>query len=84
MTAFLIPYYNHPKTIAPLVELLGAYNLDIIIVDDGSNVESKQALQAIYAHNNPKIHIITREQSRMFIIHQLKMPLKKMEFLFIM
>ena len=63
MTAFLIPYYNHPKTIAPLVELLGAYNLDIIIVDDGSNVESKQALQAIYAHNNPKIHIITREQN---------------------
>lgn len=63
MTAFLIPYYNHPHTIVPLVELLKPYGLDIIIVDDGSNVESKQVLQIIVAQNNPKTHIITREQN---------------------
>lgn len=27
--AFLIPYYNHPKTIKSLVDYLSKYNIDI-------------------------------------------------------
>ena len=43
--AFLIPYYNHPKTIKSLVDYLSKYNIDIIVVDDGSDHKSKEALK---------------------------------------
>lgn len=45
--AFLIPFYNHPERINELVEALRAYELDIIIVDDGSNSASKEVLGRI-------------------------------------
>ncbi|MCH5322632.1 MAG: glycosyltransferase family 2 protein [Helicobacter sp.] len=66
---FLIPYYNHPATIQKLVSYLSKYELDILIIDDGSNEESKKALREIpNAHfidfnpkvENFKIHIFTR------------------------
>ncbi|RDU73639.1 glycosyltransferase family 2 protein [Helicobacter aurati] len=60
---FLIPYYNHPAKIIELVETLCAYNLSILLIDDGSNQDSKQVLQtlqadyiesidSLYPHNN--------------------------------
>ena len=39
-----IPYYNHPDAISVVVEQLLAHNLDCIIVDDGSDEESKRSL----------------------------------------
>ncbi|WP_191337680.1 glycosyltransferase family 2 protein [Helicobacter pullorum] len=47
---FVIPYYNHPKTIYKLIEYLVQFHLDILIVDDGSNVESKETLRDIQEH----------------------------------
>lgn len=46
---FLIPYYNHPRHISTLVNILQQYNIDILIIDDGSNMESKQELQKLNA-----------------------------------
>lgn len=48
--AFLIPYYNHPKTIKSLVDYLSKYNIDIIVVDDGSDHKSKEALKNLNIH----------------------------------
>jgi glycosyltransferase involved in cell wall biosynthesis len=41
---FLIPLYNHGKTLAPVLSCLAVYELPVIIVDDGSNGETKQLL----------------------------------------
>jgi glycosyltransferase involved in cell wall biosynthesis len=38
---FIIPVYNHGKTLVPLVKELGRFALPIIIVDDGSDAETK-------------------------------------------
>lgn len=67
--AFLIPYYNHPATIQKLVSYLLKYELDILIIDDGSNEEAKKSLKELpnahfIAFNSQikdfKIHIFTR------------------------
>ena len=55
----LIPYYNHPEAIGHVVKQLSAYNLHIIIVDDGSNEISKLALQSF--KDSPGITLVTRE-----------------------
>lgn len=40
----LIPTYNHGKTMDALLTKLSAFNLSCIIIDDGSNVETKTLL----------------------------------------
>ena len=55
--AFLIPYYNHPDTIASLCNYLKRYNIDIIVVDDGSDQNAKNALKNLNAQ------ILTRTQN---------------------
>lgn len=44
---FVIPIYNHHDTIATTVEALLPYQLPIIIADDGSDSQTKQALQQL-------------------------------------
>ncbi|MDR2842039.1 MAG: glycosyltransferase family 2 protein [Spirochaetaceae bacterium] len=44
---FLIPVYNHGKTALPLVEKLADFGIPIILVDDGSNSETKEYLKKI-------------------------------------
>lgn len=44
---FLIPCYNHGSTIADVVSSLKPFNLPFIVVDDGSNSETKQALHTL-------------------------------------
>ncbi|AAV80975.1 glycosyltransferase family 2 protein [Idiomarina loihiensis] len=44
---FLIPIYNHDKTITATVERLLPYELPIIIVDDGSNDHTKEVLATL-------------------------------------
>lgn len=47
---FVIPYYNHPKTIINLVEILKPFGLSIVIVNDGSNEESSLMLEQLNAN----------------------------------
>lgn len=44
---FLIPCYNHGSTVAAVIESLKSYALPIILVDDGSNHETKQHLKPL-------------------------------------
>lgn len=55
---FLIPFYNHPHFIEKLVENLLLYKIDIIIVDDGSNKDSKLILNSL-----KNVKILTRKQN---------------------
>lgn len=41
---FVIPVYNHPNYLAPLIEHLHQFDLPIIVVNDGSDVECTQVL----------------------------------------
>lgn len=43
----VIPTYNHHATIAATVEKLSRFNLDIFIIDDGSNNETKAVLTTL-------------------------------------
>ncbi len=49
---FLIPCYNHGSTIAAVVSSLDPFLLPFIIVDDGSNDETKQALTQVAQQEN--------------------------------
>lgn len=60
-TLFLIPYYNHPATIKSLVAELKRFDLDILIIDDGSDEASKKALKEL--ENTPKLQIYTRAKN---------------------
>lgn len=48
---FLIPCYNHGSTIAAVVESLSHFALPIIVVDDGSDEQTKQALAKLSPQN---------------------------------
>lgn len=50
--AFTIPVYNHPYYLADLVEFLTPFNLPIILVNDGSNVQTTQVIQNLAQQNN--------------------------------
>ncbi|MCL2066638.1 MAG: glycosyltransferase family 2 protein [Treponema sp.] len=45
----VIPVYNHGKTAGSLVENLSRLGLPVIIVDDGSNEDTKSCLEKIYS-----------------------------------
>ncbi|MCP3697719.1 MAG: glycosyltransferase family 2 protein [Aliivibrio sp.] len=49
---FLIPCYNHGKTVPAVVESLMSFGYPMLIVDDGSNRETKQILAGIVAKND--------------------------------
>ncbi|MDD9178876.1 MULTISPECIES: glycosyltransferase family 2 protein [Aliivibrio] len=55
---FLIPCYNHGKTVPAVVESLMSFGYPMLIVDDGSNRETKQILADVTANNN-QITLIT-------------------------
>ena len=54
----IIPFYNHPDAIGHVVEQLLKYDLDIIIVDDGSDLKSKESLKALLSP--PKVTLVIR------------------------
>lgn len=54
----IIPFFNHPDAIGHVVDQLLTYDLDIIIVDDGSDAESKETLKALLV--SPKATLVTR------------------------
>jgi predicted LPLAT superfamily acyltransferase len=52
----LIPTYNHHQVLSKIVSRLLEVGLDIFIVDDGSNEETKKALAAL-TNNHSSIHL---------------------------
>lgn len=54
----LIPYYNHPDAIGSVVNNLLRYNLNVIIIDDGSGADSKKALFPLLKES--KVTLLTR------------------------
>lgn len=55
----LIPFYNHPDAIGYVVNRLSAFNLHIIIVDDGSDERSKLSLKPLLSL--PNVTVVTRK-----------------------
>jgi len=53
----LIPVYNNPKTIGKVVLGLQHYMEDVIIADDGSNPETRTAIDQLAAHDPEHIHV---------------------------
>lgn len=45
--AFVIPVYNHPKTVAGVVAKVSAYGLPVFVVDDGSDDETRRVLDEL-------------------------------------
>ena len=54
----LIPYFNHPDAIGAVVDQLLPYDLNIIIVDDGSSAHSKRCLEPLL--QSPRVSLATR------------------------
>lgn len=59
--AFLVPFYNHPQNIKALVAALKTYELPVIVVDDGSDEESKLILAEL--ERTEGILLLTRAQN---------------------
>lgn len=59
--AFLVPFYNHPQNIKALIAALKAYELPVIVVDDGSNEASKLILAELERADD--ILLLTRAQN---------------------
>ena len=60
--AFLVPLYNHGKTMYSLAAALVQYKIPIIIVDDGSNRETKDALAKVPAAF-PQVTLVTLKKN---------------------
>jgi glycosyltransferase involved in cell wall biosynthesis len=54
----LIPYYNHPDAIGAVVTQLLPYEINILIVDDGSSAESKKVLVPLLQES--RVSLVTR------------------------
>ena len=59
--AFLVPFYNHPQNIKALIATLKAYELPVIVVDDGSDEASKLILAEL--ERTEGILLLTRAQN---------------------
>ena len=59
--AFLVPFYNHPQNIKALIAALKAYELPVIVVDDGSDEASKLILAEL--ERTEGILLLTRAQN---------------------
>jgi len=59
----LIPNYNHGSTINELLKQLATYELPCILIDDGSNEETKQKLEEA-KHTFPWVTLITLPENQ--------------------
>lgn len=61
----LIPTYNHYKALKGVVEKIIDFNIDILIVDDGSNQETKSIIKTIIEQYPKIIHLcLTTNQGK--------------------
>ncbi|HCG6168877.1 TPA: glycosyltransferase family 2 protein [Vibrio parahaemolyticus] len=61
---FLIPCYNHGSTIADVVASLSSFDLPVLVVDDGSNEDTKQALSALSEQGLIKLISLSENQGK--------------------
>ena len=61
---FLIPCYNHGSTIAAVVSSLNSFELPFLLVDDGSNAETKHALQIVAQEENVTLVTLAENQGK--------------------
>ncbi|MGD8118834.1 glycosyltransferase family 2 protein [Vibrio sp. TRT 29B02] len=61
---FVIPCYNHGSTIAAVVSSLKPFDLPFIIVDDGSNANTKQALIDVAEQDNVTLVTLAQNQGK--------------------
>ncbi|MEF1255081.1 glycosyltransferase family 2 protein [Vibrio sp. M260112] len=61
---FVIPCYNHGSTIAAVVSSLKPFDLPFIIVDDGSNANTKQALIDFAEQDNVTLVTLAQNQGK--------------------
>lgn len=61
---FLIPCYNHGSTIAAVVSSLKPFDYPFIIVDDGSNSETKHALNELTSQDNVTLITLAENQGK--------------------
>ncbi|WP_315905215.1 glycosyltransferase family 2 protein [Vibrio fluvialis] len=54
---FLIPCYNHGSTVAAVLDSLARFEFPVLLVDDGSNQETKAALSEAAQRDN--VHLLT-------------------------
>ncbi|MCG6282598.1 glycosyltransferase family 2 protein, partial [Vibrio diabolicus] len=54
---FLIPCYNHGATVAAVIDALAPFDFPVLLVDDGSNAETKAALHDAAQRDN--VHLLT-------------------------
>lgn len=59
---FLIPVYNHPTTIERVVRSCLVHEGDVLLVDDGSNAETKAAISAARGIS-PRVSCVTLPQN---------------------
>lgn len=59
----VLPNYNHPARIEGIVEQLMDYGLDCIIVNDGSNTQTREVLEAL-AQSAESIHLFHHTHNR--------------------
>lgn len=59
----VIPIYNHSETIAGVVEHIDTLNLPCIVVDDGSDLLTKQALVSL-EETHPELVLVTLAQNQ--------------------
>ena len=61
---FLIPCYNHGGTIAAVVSSLHSFDFPFIIVDDGSDPETKRALKEVEILDNVTLLTLDENQGK--------------------
>lgn len=59
---FLIPCYNHGSTVADVVASLAPFAYPVLLIDDGSNQQTKQALEDVA--EQPHVHLLTLAENR--------------------
>lgn len=59
----LIPTYNHHKCLEQIIQGVSAFELDILIVNDGSNLETEAELEKIKTRHH-KVTIITLSENQ--------------------
>lgn len=60
---FLLPVYNHGSTLSKVVSSLQKYDLPIIIVDDGNDLQNKNLIDEVVTAF-PKITLIVNKRNR--------------------
>lgn len=59
---FIIPVYNHQHKLEALINALLPYDYPIILIDDGSNTQCKQAIEQIFSvlsTQGARLHLLT-------------------------